>query len=118
MDRIEHLMKTLEISVDEAKQLLADDARIDKGEKLFELSTNQKKVEKKMRQADRKPTVYKLEKRERKPNEDKQALISIFASTLNSLADLETVEITNKERQIDFKWNGTRYRIVLSAPRK
>lgn len=118
MDRIEHLMKTLEISADEAKQLLADDARIDKGEKLFELSTDQKKVEKKMRQADRKPTVYKLEKRERKPNEDKQALISIFASTLNSLADLETVEITNKERQIDFKWNGTRYRIVLSAPRK
>ena len=118
MNRIEHLMKTLEISADEAKQLLADDAKIDKGEKLFELSTDQKKVEKKMRQADRKPTVYKLEKRERKPNEDKQALISIFASTLNSLADLETVEITNKERQIDFKWNGTRYRIVLSAPRK
>lgn len=118
MDRIEYLMKTLEISADEAKQLLADDAKIDKGEKLFELSTDQKKVEKKMRQADRKPTVYKLEKRERKPNEDKQALISIFASTLNSLADLESVEITNKERQIDFKWNGTRYRIVLSAPRK
>ena len=118
MDRIEHLMKTLEISADEAKQLLADDAKIDKGEKLFELSTSQKKVEKKMRQADRKPTVYKLEKRERKPNEDKQALISIFASTLNSLDNLETVEITNKERQIDFKWNGTRYRIVLSAPRK
>ena len=118
MNRIEHLMKTLEISADEAKQLLADDAKIDKGEKLFELSTDQKKVEKKMRQADRKPTVYKLEKRERKPNEDKQALISIFASTLNSLADLESVEITNKERQIDFKWNGTRYRIVLSAPRK
>lgn len=118
MDRLEHLMKILDISADEAKQLLADDARIDKGEKLFELSMDQKKVEKKMRQADRKPTVYKLEKRERKPNEDKQALISIFASTLNSLADLETVEITNKERQIDFKWNGTRYRIVLSAPRK
>lgn len=118
MDRIKHLMKTLEISAEEAKQLIADDAKIDKGEKLFELSTSQKKVEKKMRQVDRKPTVYKLEKRERKPNEDKQALISAFASTLKSLDNLETVEITNKERQIDFKWNGTRYRIVLSAPRK
>lgn len=118
MDRQKYLMQTLGISAEEAKQLMEDDAKIDKGEKLFELSADQKKVEKKMRQADRKSTVYKLEKRERKPNEDKRALISIFTSTLNSLDDLESVEIINPERQIDFKWNGTRYRIVLSAPRK
>lgn len=61
MDRQKYLMQTLGISAEEAKQLMEDDAKIDKGEKLFELSADQKKVEKKMRQADRKPTVYKLE---------------------------------------------------------
>lgn len=120
MDKgIKNLMEVLQISEQEAKELVQCDNRIDKGEKLFELTDEQKKTEKKMRQADRKPFVPKLEKRERKANEPKRELISAIEEML-SCSDLQAdnIAITNPERQIDFIYKGTKYRIVLSAPRK
>ena len=67
---VKNLMEVLGISEQEALDVIGCDKKIDKGEKLFELDENQKKTEKKMRQADRKPTAYKFEqKRERKQNE-------------------------------------------------
>lgn len=113
--QIADLMKKLDISEAEAIELLEADKQIDRGEQLFELSAEQKKVEKKMRQADRTKTVYQFQKRERKPNQAKRDLIQILAATLRESA--ETLEITNIERQIDFSVDGTKYRIVLSAPR-
>ena len=65
MDKLQHLMKTLDLTEEEAKQVIADDDAIDHGADLFALSPEQKKVEKKMRQADRKPTAYKFAKKER-----------------------------------------------------
>ena len=116
MTQIEALMKKLDITEAEAKELLEADKRIDKGEKLFELSAEGKAVEKKMRQADRKPTVYKFTPRERKPNEVKRNLIQILESALAETAT--KIEVTNIERQLDFEVDGVRYRVVLSAPRK
>ena len=59
----------------EIQQVLEDDKRIDKGEKLFELSAEQEKASKQARQADRKPTVYKLDnangKRSKKSDNDR-----------------------------------------------
>lgn len=118
MGQLENLMK-LGMSEAEAKQVLADDKRIDRGEDLFPLSTEQKQAEKKMRQADRAPTLYKFTTRERKPNEPKRELIAAIEEMLTySDIQAEGVTITNPERQIDFEFRGTRYRIVLSAPRK
>ena len=111
-DRIAHLMKTLNLSEEEAKQMIADDEAIDKGADLFPLSAEQEKASKKARSTGTR--TYTFTKRERKPDEDKRFLIQTFASLL---ADEETV-ITNPERQIDFEIHGVRYRIVLSAPRK
>lgn len=116
-DKIAKLMKKLDISREEALEIIKDDEAIDKGEKLFELSADQKKTEKKMRQADRSPTVYKFTKRERKPNETKRELVRLLQ---NALADFGAtdIEVTNIERQLDFAVDGVRYRVVLSAPRK
>lgn len=99
-----------------AKQVIADDERIDKGEKLFEQTAEQKAESKKYRQGDRKPTVYKLDKRERKADADKRQLISLLAATVQEVADGEP-SVTNVERQIDFEFRGRKFRIVLSAPR-
>lgn len=106
--------------------MLADDKKIDKGEKMsFDLSKDEEKATRKYRQADRKPTNYNFSQRERKPNEAKRDLISMLYDTIidyvidnGNSVDNPMVEITNPERQIDFTFNSTRYRIVLSAPRK
>ena len=52
---VEKLMKNLGISREEALQVIADDKAIDKGEKLFELSAEQKKAAKQATRADNKP---------------------------------------------------------------
>ena len=115
MTQLEALIN-LGLTEAEAKQVLEDDKRIDKGEKLFELSPEGKAVEKKMRQADRKkPFVPDLKPRERKPNEAKRELIQMLYDCLKENA---TPTVTNQERQIDFVYQGVNYRIVLSAPRK
>lgn len=110
-EQIAHLMKTLDISEAEAKQMIADDAEIDHGKDLFPLTAEQEKASKQARGTGTR--TYTFSKRERKADEDKRFLIQTFASLL---ADEETV-ITNPERQIDFNFNGRHFRIVLSAPR-
>lgn len=131
MGQLEALMK-LGMSEAEAKQVLEDDRKIEKGEKMsFDLSKEQEKATRNLRQADRKPTAYDFTKRERKPNEPKREIVRALKDCLYSLqADFEetdhpqyninpqNIQISNIERQIDFEINGVRYRIVLSAPRK
>ena len=110
-EQIAHLMKTLDITEAEARQMIADDEAIDHGADPFPLSEEQEKASKKARGTGTR--TYTFTKRERKPDEDKRFLIQTFASLL---ADEETV-VTNPERQIDFNFNGRHFRIVLSAPR-
>jgi len=115
-DKIKSIMENLGCDYETAKQVIADDERIDKGEKLFEQTAEQKANSKKYRQGDRKPTVYKLEKRERKADADKRQLIALLNATIDEIADNEPT-VTNIERQIDFEFRGRKFRVVLSAPR-
>ena len=117
-EQIHRIMNNLQCSEEEAAEIMAYDKAVDKGEKTpHDLTPAQNKVAQSYtRTGTRKPTVYKFDKKERKPNEPKRELISLFAAALtqNSINHA----ITNPERQIDFTFNGTKYRIVLSAPRK
>ena len=106
-------MKQLGFTDEEIADVLECDKRIDKGEKLFELTPDQKQIEKKMRQADRKAAPnYEFSKRERKADNDKQFLIQTIAASLPC-----EPEIVNAEREIIFKYNDKKYKIILSAPR-
>lgn len=124
--KIELLMEKLDLTEDEAIQLMADDKAIDKGEKLFELSQEGKQVEKQMRQADRAVNAYgKKVQRERKADDDKRFLIDTFVWALTTDIEhsgdnvyAENVNIINPEREVEFTYNGKKYKIVLSAPRK
>jgi hypothetical protein len=115
-NKIKSLMENLGCDYETAKQVVLDDERIDKGEKLFEQTAEQKANSKKYRQGDRKPTVYKLETRERKADADKRQLIALLCASVGEVADNEPT-VTNIERQIDFEFRGRKFRVVLSAPR-
>ena len=118
---IERNMKLLDISREEATQMLEDDRRIDKGEKLFTLTPEQEKASKKARQADRKKktTVYKFDtsKRKKPENKEKQIIITTLTESVEKLG-AENLDVTNNEREFFFELNGTKYKIVLSMPRK
>ena len=115
-NKVKEFMELLGCDEETAKQVIADDQAIDKGEKLFELTAEQKAESKKYRQGDRKPTVYNFNTRERKADNDKRELIALLNATLNEIAETEPT-VTNPERQIDFLYKGKKYRVVLSAPR-
>ena len=108
-------MKKLGMSETEIAEVLEADKRIDKGEKLFELSAEQEREAKKARNVGRAPTVYKFTKRERKPDQDKADLLNVLFSAVLPVCD--TYEITNGEREFLFTYHGKKYKVVLSAPR-
>lgn len=111
---VEELAKRLNISIEEARQVQEDDKRIDRGEKLFELSPELEAGAKKARQTGtRKVTEVK---RERKPDDDKRELIQFLETQLN--AKVESISITNQEREMEFSYNGRKYRLTLACPRK
>ena len=119
-EQIEKLMDMLDCDEETARSIIEDDKRIDKGEKLYELTKEQKAVEKQCRQAphEKRPMVPNLTKRERKADDTKRGLIELLAETIKNQPACAELDITNKERQIDFDWGGRKLRIVLSAPRK
>lgn len=118
-------MRKLGWTDEEIAEVLADDRKIDKGEKLFELTDEQKKVAKKMSNADHKkkaPTVYNFDtpKKARKENPTKAGIIAKIYEFLaeNSGFEFENVEIVSKERQIAIVFEGNNYELTLSQKRK
>ncbi len=111
---VEKLMKNLGISREEALQVLADDKAIDRGEKLFELSADQKKAAKQATRADSKPHKTPT-KREPKVDKDKAEIMQTIDDALCSLVD-DVAERTN-DRELFFIYNEKKYKVTLSCPR-
>ena len=111
--RANEIAKALDISLDEAMEVLQADSQIDKGEKLFELTEEQKKVSKSARITT--SGQYTFTKRERKPDNDKRELLNTLFQAVVAIA--ESAEVVNPEREVLLQFHGRKFRILLSAPR-
>ena len=123
----ERIMRILNVSTEEADEILKADKAIDRGERVpFDLSPEKEKLAKKFANVDtkkrKKPTVYNLDAKgkARKENPTKASIIAELAKFLteNSENACEMVEITNKERQIAFKIGENAYELTLVQKRK
>ena len=123
----ERIMRVLDVSAEEADEILKADKAIDRGERVpFDLSPEQEKIAKKFANVDtkkrKKPTVYNLDARgkARKENPTKASIIAELAKFLTETSEnaCEMVEITNKERQIAFKIGENAYELTLVQKRK
>lgn len=117
--QVVHLMKTLGCTEEEAIQIIKDDEAIEKGEKLFEQTAEQKKATKQMASAGGSKHKEKA-KRERKVDEDKATLIKAIDEGLRkvgvpfiggNLAPQNTAELS-------FEFNGNSYTVKLIKHRK
>ena len=115
--QVKSLMALLHCTEEEALDIVESDKRIDRGEKLFELSADQKQASKEARQAPRTPTVYKFTQRERKAKPEKAQICSAMMEGLKSL-EIADLEVANEEREFSFTLNGTKYKVTLACPRK
>ena len=116
MDNHREKMRRLGYSPPEIESIISADRAIDRGEKLFELTPQQKKVEKEMRQAARAPTTYKFENRTRKAEEMKKYNLAQLVKALEPNCDAPP-EIVNSEREFTFFYSAKKYKVVLSCPR-
>lgn len=114
-------LRKIGLTDEEAKEVISADKAIDKGEKLFELTEEQKQVEKKYKNTHTRTvkTAYgQTQIKERKTDTDKRTLIDALAEKLENYADGGKVNITNAEREIELMFHDRKFKIVLSAPRK
>lgn len=114
-------LRKMGLTDEEAKEVISADKAIDKGEKLFELTEEQKQVEKKYKNTHTRTvkTAYgQTQTKECKTDTDKRMLIDALAEKLENYADGGKVNITNAEREIELVFHDRKFKIVLSAPRK
>lgn len=102
---------------EEIADVMKADEQIDKGEKLFEQTAEQKAASKKARQAQGDKTQYKPRVREKIPNEDKLHIMQIIEDRLADFVESEGFDMINPEREMVFKFNGVKYKLTLSCPR-
>ena len=115
--RAKKYAEVLKISYEEALKVVEDDDIIDAGGRCDweeEMTPEQKKVARKARMADRTVTEGKA-KRTRTEDTDKRELMGALESLARDMG--EGVVVTNVEREIEFTYNGRKFKITLSAPR-
>lgn len=113
--QVEKLINLLGCSMSEALDIIQSDYRIDKGEKLFELTPEQKKAAKSATITTSGKTRKKTE-RVKKSDNNKLSLMNNIINSLNSC--VQDINIINPEREITFMYNDKKYKLVLSVPRK
>ncbi len=118
--RVDELVDILGCSIFEAEQIIADDKKIDRGEKVdFGLSKEDEKQALKYANVKdkKKPFVPNLQKRERKADTTKEGVIQAVYDFLveNGYAN---VEITNKSKLIAFQIGEDSYEFNLIRKRK
>ena len=117
---IEKLMKTLDISEEEAREIIEADKEIDRGAKLFELTPEQKAVEKKMRKTVKvvAPNGKKAQ-RELKIDDNREKLLTSIIELFNKKFSIENIErpprTTNK---IKFQFFGDTFTVTIAKERK
>ena len=108
-----HLMKSLDISRQEAEQLWEDDNSDYESDEMKAMGENAKKNGL-LKVGAKASNERKATTRERKPNEDQRYLMDCLHDTLK---DFDDCAVVNPERQIDFVLNGVHYSVTLTAHR-
>lgn len=121
-EQILKMMKTLDISREEAIDLINEDKEIDRKKDSQvddDLSAEQKKAKKKYTNVKRGVNAYgKKTERVLKPDENKRFIISTIAKALEECGMAINIEITNPQKLIEFSIESEDFKIDLIRKRK
>jgi hypothetical protein len=116
--QIERIMKNLKCSRAEAEEILAEDKKIDRGERVaFDLDPEAEKAAKKFANTGTRTAKEGKTARKAPENPTKEGVITAISHFLTENG-YNSVEITNKTRQIAFKIGEDAYELTLIAKRK
>lgn len=121
-EQILKMMKTLDISREEAIELINEDKEIDRKKDSQvddDLSAEQKKAKKQYTNVKRGVNAYgKKTERVIKPDENKRMIINIIAKALEESGFALNVNITNPQKYISFSIESEDFEIDLKRKRK
>jgi hypothetical protein len=112
-DEIQKMMRKLDLSREEAIQLLQDD----EDDVTEELSAEQEAVAKEMSKTtalEKKPK----KRGERKADDEKRHIMHLLDIAIGYNPDVTDYQTVNPEREVMFRYNGTLYRLTLMKPRE
>ena len=114
---IENLMTQLDLDREDAIQIYLEDEGYEINEEQEELTQKAKdnKITASIHKAESKTKERK--KVERKPNPDKEFLISVLAQDLSETEGITDVQVTNVGKLIEFNFNGKAMKIDLVEKR-
>jgi len=116
IDKKTKALKNLGLTDEEIAEVLADDDKIDKGQKLFELPKELEQGAKKARQAGN-TSGYTKTAKVKEPDRHKLQIIRTLTKALTDHLPPEELNIKNPEREFEFVLYGKKYKVVLSCPR-
>ena len=116
--RVARLMKLGRYTLEECKQLVLDDERVDKGEPLpWDLTKEEKANQKKALSTGTRIQKTPV-KRERKANDTKKSIIDEIVEMLNANERYANVDVLNAERQIAFTLGDKKFELTLVEKRE
>ena len=107
------MMEKLDITEEEAKELIAFDKEVDRMTSLKNVNSDLTDEQKKASKTARKGSSTK---REKPTDTDKADIISSIVAVLSTKTN--DITVPNKEREILFTINNRKFKIILSVPRK
>ena len=122
-EKILKLMKSLDITREEALELMEEDREVDRMTKMSDIdndiSEEQKKAKKKYSNVKKGVNAYgKTTTRELKPDENKRLIIQTIAKALMKCAEVSNLEVTNIQKYIAFSIGSEDFEIDLKRKRK
>ena len=116
--RVARLMKLGRYTLEECKQLVLDDEKVDKGEPLpwdltKEEKANQKKALSTGTRVQKEPT-----KRTKKDNPTKKSIIEEIVAMLNANDSYSEITVVNDERQVAFTVGESKFELTLVQKRE
>lgn len=119
MDKIEFIVKKLNCSIAEAKDVIQYDKKIDKNETNldYDLNKEQKAFAKKMTisETHKKTTRKPVEK---KIDIEKKEMFAEIEKFLKNDTKISDVKLINPNREINFTRDNKKFKILLTCPRK
>ena len=117
-NEIDNLMKTLELTEQEATQTWLDDNDYTTNEVVEELTKKAKENKTTLINKARANVENKKTTRERKENPTKALIIAEIFNKLAEIEGISQLKVENKEKLVTFSLNGNEYKIDLIQKRK
>ena len=116
--RVARLMKLGRYTLEECKQLVLDDEKVDKGEPLpWDLTKEQKANQKKALSTGTR-TQKQPVKRTKKDNPTKKSIIDEIVAMLNANDSYSEITVVNEERQVAFTVGESKFELTLVQKRE